>query len=681
MHQLNPLSYFLFNLLIRTSFTVPTGEETLQELEEDFQRMDQLRNVRRLILAQGGIVEIVLRNFDYYQNHQGAVRAGLRAISELTKNDLALQRLLDASIAEEKEYDRRLAGVKIEDIKYAKVEKKRGLGVLNSTIKEKLQPEENMSQNIDPATNKYVIETKSALTYVMEAELSPHLPLKFCRAISLFRDDDLIIEYAADISDAIRGIHTPIERLQFIIHEAQKHMLNKYSNQQLDEIEEDRKQTINYGSKYSLNIDEKNVSMHSSKKSTTILKAKYEKGDRVEARLKTYWRRRYIGTVLKVKRLKRSNGAYKYIYNIRFIDGEIINDVDEVDLNLPSLMVRLTLEESLRQILRIAAYPRWRTRPDIQTLCFRALKLVLDCGDINANQKKFVLLDGINITLSAMRLFPHSMRLNIRGIQLIISVILGPTRTHEAKMFKLQEQQQQQQQQQQQRRQQHLDIEHVQELQAKCAKSLGAAGAIQIICQVMRVNFLDEKINSTIRKQGVWALKCLAIDRNNIKIMEAAGAMYVLKLANQDKTIVIPRNLQNINWKSLREARLAGGINDEMGKLVYLGNLFVNCICVKSGMKCSTPSHCKQCFINKHAEGFWHKIGCKEHPGNTDVPSLLQMQQMTIAKKHHWANQQEEEEDKRKEDDKKSTHSGVFNAKILGLDAKKDDRVVPEEWL
>ena len=54
---------------------------------------------------------------------------------------------------------------------------------------------------------------------------------------------------------------------------------------------------------------------------------------------------------------------------------------------------------------------------------------------------------------------------------------------------------------------------------------------------------------------------------------------------------------------------------------------------------------------------------------------------MTIAKKHHWANQQEEEEDKRKEDDKKSTHSGVFNAKILGLDAKKDDRVVPEEWL
>ena len=57
------------------------------------------------------------------------------------------------------------------------------------------------------------------------------------------------------------------------------------------------------------------------------------------------------------------------------------------------------------------------------------------------------------------------------------------------------------------------------------------------------------------------------------------------------------------------------------------------------------------------------------------------MQQMTIAKKHHWANQQEEEEDKRKEDDKKSTHSGVFNAKILGLDAKKDDRVVPEEWL
>jgi hypothetical protein len=74
MHQLNPLSYFLFNLLIRTSFTVPTGEETLQELEEDFQRMDQLRNVRRLILAQGGIVEIVLRNFDYYQNHQGKLK-------------------------------------------------------------------------------------------------------------------------------------------------------------------------------------------------------------------------------------------------------------------------------------------------------------------------------------------------------------------------------------------------------------------------------------------------------------------------------------------------------------------------------------------------------------------------------------------------------------------------------
>ena len=44
--------------------------------------------------------------------------------------------------------------------------------------------------------------------------------------------------------------------------------------------------------------------------------------------------------------------------------------------------------------------------------------------------------------------------------------------------------------------------------------------------------------------------------------------------------------------------------------------------------ECHNPRHCRDCFINFHAKGFWHRQGCDKHPGNIDVPTLLEMTQL-----------------------------------------------------
>ena len=126
---LNTLSK-IENMAIVTRDRIATGIETIQELEDDYQRMDKLRNVRRIILAEGGIVEIIMRNFEYYPNHKAACRAALKTIVSLVGSDFALNKLMDKSIAEEKEYDRRVAGVKVKEVTFTRVEKKRGLGAI-----------------------------------------------------------------------------------------------------------------------------------------------------------------------------------------------------------------------------------------------------------------------------------------------------------------------------------------------------------------------------------------------------------------------------------------------------------------------------------------------------------------------------------------------------------------------
>ena len=748
---LNTLSK-IENMAIVTRDRIATGIETIQELEDDYQRMDKLRNVRRIILAEGGIVEIIMRNFEYYPNHKAACRAALKTIVSLVGSDFALNKLMDKSIAEEKEYDRRVAGVKVKEVTFTRVEKKRGLGVLNSAIKEIL-PDKNQSQTddpINPKENKMLQETQAALQFVIEAELTPRLPLTFARATALFHDDDVIQEYIEDLSDAIRGIHYPMQRIGDIIKQAETFLLAKYPKieKEIDKIDEAKtnndddaknmetdginrsnsevsesrlsrssgRSNSKNGSKY--RVKEKKESQNGTKKkgkkkkkkekkaakiaktkTTTVLEPyPFVKGDRVEAKLIEYWRKRYAGTVTRARRTKHG-----FIYTVTFDDGEIVKKIPynkaRKTLYIPSLQP-INCEESLRTLLRIAEYPRWQTRPDLQTLCLRAMKLVLDCGDEKATSKDFVMLNGINIVISAMTLFPRSARLNIRASQLLCGVILGPTRTYGAKM-----QQQQEEERAAAREEvpqttsiiddydfgdahvQNFDIDRdkqnalnklqIIEIQSKCAKAFGTAGAITLLCSVMRHDFLDDVLNTTVRKQGVWALHCLSSNRNNIKIIEACGGMYVLKLAGNDKEIVISRRLKLINWKMLREQRLAGGIDDELEKIAFLKDLYVDCIHVNAGMACENPNHCKQCFVNLHATGFWHKIGCKAHPGNTDVCSLLQMQQMNIAKDHHWANVADVKNELLRKEREKEAAKGAADG---GTRSKISEREIPEEW-
>ena len=720
---LNTLSK-IETMAVVTRDRIISGEETLQELEEDYQRMDKLRNVRRVVLANGGIVEIILRNFDYYPNHMAATRAALSALTTLVPSDVALKLMMDKSIAEEKEMDRRIAGVQVKEVEFTRrVEKKRGLGVLNSMIKQILPEEEKQSNS---EHNKYLRDTEAALKFVIEAELTPRLPLKFARVAALFHDDEVMQEYLEDISDAIRGIHSPIKRISDIIEQSQTYYKFKYPERKREEKQEfigidsgvisgntsgnmgghnsnksnEEDTPISHTSikkaklnKYRVDGSSTCSSNSSNNQKSTVRKGKrklksgkvpfpFVKGDRIEAQLQTYWRKRYAGIIIRARR--KGPG---FLYTVKFDDGEIAKRLSARNLHVPALH-QLDPEESLRSLLRIANYPRWQTRPDLQTLCIRAIKLVLDCGDDRANSRMFVMLGGVNILMSAMNLFPNSARLNIRACQLLCCVILGPTRTFGAKYVDKDESNKVPQTDENHVDEFDIDADkerqeenaRIIEIESRCAKAFGAAGAIRLLTNLMRVDFIDERLNTTVRKQGVWALHCLAVNRNNVKIMESCGGMYVLQLAAQDPMIVISRRLKLVEWKTLRETRLAGGIDDEMEKIKFLNDLFVDCIHTTAGLLCQTPHHCKQCFVNKHASGFWHKIGCKAHPGNTDVPSLLKMEQMRYAKDRHWANQGLKKQ-KQQASDNHVQGDDDTNAKMLGLDAKNANREIPEEWL
>ena len=106
--------------------------------------------------------------------------------------------------------------------------------------------------------------------------------------------------------------------------------------------------------------------------------------------------------------------------------------------------------------------------------------------------------------------------------------------------------------------------------------------------------------------------------------------MYILREASMHDTFVIPRRLQKLDWKALRRKRLVGDDNDEIQGIKFLQELFVPCLHARGNGKgtCREPRHCRACFVNTHSIGFWQKNGCKIHPHNEDVASLLEMRQL-----------------------------------------------------
>ena len=130
---------------------------------------------------------------------------------------------------------------------------------------------------------------------------------------------------------------------------------------------------------------------------------------------------------------------------------------------------------------------------------------------------------------------------------------------------------------------------------------------------------------------------------------------------------------------------MAGGIDDELEKIKFLKELFVPCIHAQHGSRCNDPGHCQQCFVNLHSTGFWHKIGCKLHPGNTNVASLLQMQQLRKNMERHQAKRQAElsqNEAFNQANSYAGVHamSGLNEGEFIAED-KHVGRAIPEEWL
>ncbi len=762
------------SMALVTRDRAPTAETTLQELEDDKQRMEKMRNARRKVLAEKGLVEVVMRNMDYYPSHMGCTRAAFNALQQLVRSPVAMQRMMDNAAQEEKDFDRRSAGVAQTVVTYTKVVRKRGLSNWNNRAKQELQGNNSETQRSDSEhpqasteDNLYLQACKKAMAFVAESEFSPCMPLRLARALKLFHDDEVIQEYGEDISDAIRGIHEPFMRIERIIRQAeillsalvpkqngeddpyvplgsdsggggkQSWKVPPESNIEDTSTESSIERTA--GSKYRVYgarapaassataatasatpaaaaetagpnegaTEEEDARaarrLRASRAGAGTKRARggrrqqkkapfpFAKGNRVEVQLEWWWRRRYTGRVIKAKR-----HGLSFLYDVKFDDGQVERKIPVRKLFAPSLPV-IDVEEALRSVLRIAAYPRWQSRPDLQTRAIRAMKLILDCGDPTANSRLFVMLDGVSVTLAAMKLFPNSARLNIRAAQLVVAVILGPPsrlQGHSAgeggaknsesgaiegelsgyEAMKRSEEK----------------AAKAAAVTANAAKAWAGAGGIKLVCNALRHDFGDAELNRQVRKAGIWALDALAYTRNNVKMMEVEGAMYAIQLCNQDPAIVMTRRLKEIDWKHLRKTRLAGGIDDELQKIQFLKDLFVPCIHAVTGAKCRDPSHCQQCFVNKHATGFWHKIGCREHPGNTNVASLLQMQQLRHDKARHWEKRTAEKE-ANEAFNQANSYAGEFSVSGLNAgerfiapddkNAKHIGRAIPEEWL
>ena len=472
----------------------------------------------------------------------------------------------------------------------------------------------------------------------------------------------------------------------------------------------------------------------------------FVKGDRVESQYEDWWRRRYQGTVVKARR-----AGDGFNFDVAFDFGLQVRKIAARKLSAPSLPA-LDPEEALRSLLRIAAYPRWQMRPHLQTRAIRAMKLVLDCGDPAATARLFVMLDGVSTVLAAMQLYPSDARLNLRSAELMASAIFGPPlrdadgmhieptlakvlrRRQKDAASKLEEQhafeayearrkktgaaydlgpetdldhdvllvdedvlldptaaaaretKEREKKEEEERRA--AEERARSSSTANTAKAFAGAGAVKLICKALRYDFFDPAVNRTVRKAGIWALHALAQVRTNIKILESEGAMYCIQMSEQDPAIVIPRHLKSVDWKSLRQSRLAGGIDDELEKIEFLKDLFVPCIHTAHGSRCNDPSHCQQCFVNLHSTGFWHRIGCKLHPGNTNVATLLQMQQLKKNMERHQAKRQAElsqNEAFNQANSYAGAHavSGLNEGEFFAEDrnAKHVGRAIPEEWL
>ena len=108
------------------------------------------------------------------------------------------------------------------------------------------------------------------------------------------------------------------------------------------------------------------------------------------------------------------------------------------------------------------------------------------------------------------------------------------------------------------------------------------------------------------------------------------GGQYILTAARRVEHLIMTRRVKHIDWLKLREKRLLGNDDDEIQQRNFLIKLHVPCIHMMNVGKgeCHDPRHCRDCFVNFHAKGFWHRDGCDRHPGNTNVPTLLEMTQL-----------------------------------------------------
>jgi hypothetical protein len=582
---------------------------------------ERLRAKQRALIHRMGVPERIYRNIDYHSKKEIVVRSGLEALAILSQTEDIVDMIRLAGYRDERLFYRRLNRIPGPELGMYLPKKKTGLSGMVEFSKNGLQfAVENMDGDEDSdemltdekkefEKQKSVVEIEDAKELCRTQGYFPELPVKIQVWTYRFRHNDHVQQCAARISDAFRGLYHPDKTLRFIQSQIKRKYnlpeelkgadLTAVQNREYSRISRKankgpKTKLVKKGNKYIVEVDAQKPAEKKKKYGLPLAK-----GEKIECKFAEWWPRYYAGVILKAEPNPPSSSSEGGIYVVGLDDGEVISNVELYMLRNPQ-QPKFDGIEHLKSLLRILSSQQYMVHPHLAETSAYTLFLLLSTGNQECGPHVAIQLGCLDALLMVMRMHPVHAPVQIRCCHALDAI-----------------------------------CRHCLE----CCKEVAKTGVIRDLMDNLKgIKFEnDERGTLDAQKSALWCIDALVEVRGHVEEMEAHGGQYILTAAKLQQDLVMTRKLKLVDWKKLRDKRLIGGDEDELQQLEFLKKLFVPCVHMMHVGKgeCNDLRHCRDCFLNFHAQGFWHKIGCAKHPDRNleedPIPTLLEMTQLRRA--------------------------------------------------
>ena len=593
---------------------------SLEELEESVP--ERMREKNRLLLCRMDVPSKIYRNVEYHGKSERVVRAGMEALSILCQTKEVVTMLRYHGYHDERLYYRRVNKIPGPELGLYKPKQKKGLSGMVQNLKsdpdyvklhtdaeEDSDGDENISEAYKETKRAVRVtesleETEDALELRKERDYSPDLPLKLLVWSYRFRHNDHVHKCCLRFSNAFRGLYQPDETVAFLQSQIKSHynlpedivydegtaIENREDNRRkrARSSKNKRSKVVKRGSKYVVEMSDPPVPKPRRKK----FGLPYEANEKVEVKAFSWWPRYYPGAIAKAMPNAATSTSEGGVYVVELDDGEVIANVEAHQLRKPC-PPPFRATEHLKALLSLLGHHRWILNPDFAQDAVYTLFLMVQCGNDDCGHVAAMEAGCLGSIMNLVRLHPYHAYVQVRCMH-----VLDELSRHSP----------------------------------ECNKSVAKCGAIRDIMENLKGIKFEDDAQGTVdaQKAALWCVDSLVQIRSHVEEMEAHGGQYILTAAERHRELIMTRKVKLVDWKTLRQKRLLGGDDDELQQLEWLKRLFVPCVHMLHVGKgeCNDPRHCKQCFVNFHAQGFWHRKGCDKHAENENIPTLLEMTQL-----------------------------------------------------